>query len=107
LGGVAPASHGAALDRAKELAMYAREQVSHAWLTDPITHTFGLLGLAGGRWTNLATHAGAEVVRADPFAEGGLDLRALWDDPEEGQAQGAGGPRYVTQTVARRGILTS
>jgi Uma2 family endonuclease len=63
----------ASLDRAKKLAIYA-------WLIDPTARTLEVFGLIGGRWTILATHAGAEVVRADPFAEVELDLKALWED---------------------------
>ena len=73
----------ASLDRVKKLTVYAREQVSHAWLIDPIARTLEVFGLTGARWTILATHAGAEVVRAEPFAEVGLDLNALWDDAAE------------------------
>jgi Uma2 family endonuclease len=68
------------LDRAKKLGIYAREQVSHAWLIDPDAGTLEVLRLENGRWTILATHAGAEVVRAEPFAEVDLDLASLWAD---------------------------
>ena len=71
----------ASLDRVKKLAIYARAQVSHAWLIDPIARTLEVFGLAGARWTILATHADAETVRAEPFTEVELDLKALWDDP--------------------------
>ena len=70
----------ARLDRAKKLAIYARERVSHAWLIDPLARTLEVLRLDGERWTILATHAGAAVVRAEPFAEIELELNALWTD---------------------------
>ena len=70
----------AMLDRAKKLAIYAREQVAHAWLIDPLARTLEVLRLEHGRWTILATHAGSEVVRAEPFAEIDLELPALWAD---------------------------
>jgi len=70
----------ASLDRAKKLAIYAREQVSNAWLIDPDARTLEVLRLASGRWTILATHAGAEVVRIEPFADVEMDLAALWTD---------------------------
>ena len=70
----------AMLDRAKKLAIYAREGVRHAWLIDPAAGTLEVLGLAGGRWTILATHFGAEVVRAEPFIEIEFDLGSLWAD---------------------------
>jgi len=68
------------LDRVQKLAIYAREQVAHAWLIDPLARTLEVLRLEHGRWTILSTHAGADVVRAEPFAEIGLELSALWAD---------------------------
>jgi Uma2 family endonuclease len=73
----------ARLDRAKKLAIYAREGVTHAWLIDPIARTLEVLQLEGGRWTILATHAGSEVVRAEPFTRIELELDALWTDAAE------------------------
>jgi Uma2 family endonuclease len=68
------------LDRVQKLAIYARERVPFAWLIDPLAGTLEVLRLESGRWTILAAHAGAEVVRADPFAEIEIDLQALWVD---------------------------
>ncbi len=68
----------ASLVRVKKLDIYAREGVSHAWLIDPDARTLEILCLASGRWTILATHAGAEVVQAEPFADIELELSALW-----------------------------
>jgi Uma2 family endonuclease len=72
----------ASLDRGKKLAIYAREQVGHAWLVDPAVRTLEVLRLEAGRWTILATHAGSDVVRAEPFADIDLELASLWDDQE-------------------------
>jgi len=74
----------ASLDRVKKLAIYARERVTHAWLVDPIAGTLEVLRLDGGRWTIIATHAGDEVVRAEPFLDVELDLRAFWAGATEG-----------------------
>ena len=70
----------ATIDRAKKLRIYAREQVAHAWLIDPIVRTLEVLRLEHGRWTILGTHAGSDVVRAEPFTEIDLDLASLWAD---------------------------
>ncbi len=70
----------AQLDRARKLAIYAREQVAHAWLVDPLARTLEVLRLEHGRWTILATHVNDEVVRAEPFTEIELELAALWAD---------------------------
>ena len=43
-----------------------------------------VLKLEGGRWTILATHAGNEVVRAEPFEAIELELAALWGDVGDG-----------------------
>jgi Uma2 family endonuclease len=68
------------LDRVQKLAVYAREQVAHMWLIDPLGRTLEVLRLEAGRWTILATHAGTEVVRAEPFADIELELASLWAD---------------------------
>jgi hypothetical protein len=70
----------ASLDRVKKLAIYAREQVGHAWLIDPAARTLEVLRLEAGRWTILATHTGSDVVRAEPFTDIDLELASLWAD---------------------------
>jgi len=67
-----------ALDHAKKLPVYAREGVEHAWILDADAHTLELLRLEDGRWSLHGVHAGNDVVRAEPFAEIGLELRRLW-----------------------------
>ena len=73
----------ASFDRVQKLAVYAREQVAHAWLIDPLARTLEVLRLETGRWVILAAHAGDEVVRAEPFAEIEVELRALWGESED------------------------
>jgi Uma2 family endonuclease len=70
----------AALDRARKVALYAREQVGHAWLIDPIARTLEVLRLETGRWVIVSTHAGDVTVRAEPFAEIEIALADLWVD---------------------------
>jgi Uma2 family endonuclease len=70
----------ASLDRVKKLAIYAREGIGHAWLVDPDARTLEVLRLENGRWTILGVHFGAEIVRAEPFAEIDLELASLWAD---------------------------
>jgi len=67
-----------ALDRTKKLTIYAREQVPHAWLIDPIARTLEVFRLEHSRRTMVVTHTGSEVVRAEPFGEVALSLGALW-----------------------------
>ena len=70
----------AKLDRVQKLAIYAREGVAHAWLIDPLVRTLEVLRLEGGGWTILATHAGDERARAEPFTDIEMDLSSLWAD---------------------------
>jgi Uma2 family endonuclease len=70
----------AAIDRVKKLVIYAREGAGHVWFIDPIARTLEVLGLHDGRWIIAATHAGAEVVRAEPFEAVELNLSVLWDE---------------------------
>jgi Uma2 family endonuclease len=70
----------ASLDRVKKLAIYARAGVAHAWLIDPIERMLEVLVLSGERWSILASHAGAEVVCAEPFTGISIELHALWMD---------------------------
>jgi Uma2 family endonuclease len=70
----------AALDRARKVAIYAREQVGHAWLIDPIARTLEVLRLEAGRWVIVSTHAGDATVRVEPFAEIEIALADLWVD---------------------------
>jgi len=71
----------AKVDRVRKLAIYAREAVAHAWLIDPVLQTLEVLRLDSGRWVILGTHAGNDVVRAEPFAEIDLELALLWSEP--------------------------
>jgi len=70
----------ALLDRAKKLAIYARERISFAWLIDPLARTLEVLTLERGRWTILATYADEQVVRAEPFTAIEIELKALWGE---------------------------
>jgi len=70
----------ASLDRVKKLTVYAREGIGHAWLVDADARTLEVLRLESGRWTILGVHFGAEIIRAEPFAEIDLELASLWAD---------------------------
>jgi hypothetical protein len=69
----------------KKLTIYSRERVAHVWLVDPIAQTLEVLRLEGGRWTILATHAGQEVVRAEPFVDVELELGSFWADDSDSE----------------------
>jgi len=65
-------------DRHRKLPIYHREGVGHAWLIDPAAHTLEVFRHTPGGWLLVATFAGAEPVRAEPFEAVALDLAALW-----------------------------
>jgi Uma2 family endonuclease len=73
----------ASLARVKKLTIYAHEEVRHAWLVDPMARTLEVLRLDSGRWTILSTHAGTEVVRAEPFDAVEFELGLLWTDTQK------------------------
>jgi hypothetical protein len=67
-----------ATDRADKLPIYARHQVMHAWLLDPLAQTLEVLKLTQQRWLLLDTHHRDTRVRAEPFEAIELELGALW-----------------------------
>jgi Uma2 family endonuclease len=67
-----------AIDRNQKLRIYAREDVAHAWLVDPLRQTLEVLILEAERFTFVAEHQGNVSIRARPFDAIELDLRALW-----------------------------
>ena len=68
----------ARLDRVRKMPIYAREQVSHLWLVDPLMRTLEVYRLEGQRWVVVSTHGGAEGVRAEPFEALELDMSRWW-----------------------------
>jgi Uma2 family endonuclease len=66
------------IDRGKKLRIYARENVGHAWLVDPLRQTLEVLALQAGNLAQIAEHHDERSVRALPFDAVELNLRALW-----------------------------
>jgi hypothetical protein len=54
--------------------------VPHAWLVDPVARTLEILHLEAGRSVIVCSHAGQEMVRAEPFTAVELSLSGLWVD---------------------------
>lgn len=67
-----------ATDRVVKLPIYAREQVSHAWLVDPIARTLEVFAREGDGWSLVAAWRDDAKVRAVPFDAIELDLSILW-----------------------------
>jgi Uma2 family endonuclease len=72
-----------ALDRAKKIAIYARESVSHLWLINPVARTLEVMELDAGRWVLLAAYADQEMVHAKPFDAITLQVGSLWSGTAE------------------------
>ena len=74
------------LDRARKLAVYAREGVSDVWLINPVARTLEVYRRSERQWLLVATHSSDERVRVAPFDAIELDLLPLWgeDRPREG-----------------------
>jgi Uma2 family endonuclease len=68
----------AAMDRAEKLPIYARENVSFAWLVDPVARTLEALRLEAGRWVVVGTWRDEATVRVEPFDAIVLELAGLW-----------------------------
>jgi Uma2 family endonuclease len=73
-------AHNERHDRERKLPVYAREQVRHAWLVDPLERTLEVLRLERGRWSLLRPYAGGDLVRAAPFEAVEIDLLGLWGE---------------------------
>ena len=77
----------ASTDRVKKLAIYAREQVRHAWLVDALARTLEVLRLENARWTIVLTCAEFARVHAEPFDALELDLSLLWEEEPSADSQ--------------------
>ncbi|MBM4258632.1 MAG: Uma2 family endonuclease [Deltaproteobacteria bacterium] len=77
----------ARVDRVRKKPIYAREDVSHLWLVDPIARTLEVYRLDGGRWVDIGAYGGTELIRAEPFAAVEMDMSQWWleEEAEEGE----------------------
>ena len=64
--------------RSLKLPLYARAEIPYVWLIDPRARTLEVLRRQNERWLLLATFAGQDRVRAEPFDAMELDLDVLW-----------------------------
>jgi Uma2 family endonuclease len=70
--------HTGRVDRMKKLPIYAREEIRHAWLVDPIVRTIEVFRLMSGRWSLLGVYGGDDNVRIEPFDAIEISLATLW-----------------------------
>ena len=71
----------ARLDRVRKMRVYARAGVGYMWILDPIARTLETYRLEDRNWVVIATHAGDDAVRAEPFDAQPLTMRRWWLDP--------------------------
>jgi Uma2 family endonuclease len=69
------------IDRSRKLPIYAAAGIPHAWLLNPAERMLEVLRLRDGAWTIVAVTGDTDVVRAEPFEAGELELSRLWGDP--------------------------
>jgi len=65
-------------DRGNKMRIYAREQVGHVWLIDPIEQTVEVFRLDGATYRFIGMHQGDQTPRLEPFEAIELELAALW-----------------------------
>jgi Uma2 family endonuclease len=69
-----------AVDRTDKMVIYAREQVRHVWLVDPMIATLEVFRLLNGKtYEAVAAWRGEVKVRAEPFDAIELELAAIWE----------------------------
>jgi len=68
------------IDRARKMAIYAREHVKHLWLLDPRRQRLETYRLVAGTWQSCAPafDPSRPDFRAEPFDAVALDLSNLW-----------------------------
>jgi Uma2 family endonuclease len=66
------------IDRMRKMPIYAREQVRHIWLVDPLQQTLDIYRLEGHHWVLMITYGGAETVRPEPFEAIEIDISRWW-----------------------------
>jgi hypothetical protein len=63
------------------MRIYAREQVQHIWLVEPLARTLEVYRLDGEGYRATTTFGESEIARIEPFDAIELDLSALWPNP--------------------------
>lgn len=78
MGGEVVSPSTATLDRGEKLPVYARENVGHVWIVDPLQQSLEVLRLDGETYRIVGTYFSDAKVRAEPFDAIELDLSVLW-----------------------------
>lgn len=70
-------------DRQRKIPIYAREQVRHVWLVDPVARFVEVLRLEGPSYLHVAVFGEEERARIEPFDAIELELGALWPNAKD------------------------
>ncbi len=65
-------------DRTAKRDIYAREQIPHYWIVDPIAKLIEVFALENDKWTLLCTVNDTVTATLEPFEEMPFDLGRLW-----------------------------
>jgi Uma2 family endonuclease len=65
-------------DRTSKMRIYARAQVHHLWIVDPLARTLEVFRLEHEHWSLITAHANDEKVRAEPFDAVEMSLAEWW-----------------------------
>jgi Uma2 family endonuclease len=76
----------ARLDRYRKLPRYARYDIPHAWLVDPVSFGGEVYRLTNEHWVLISTHEGSTLIRVEPFEAAEIDLGAMWLTPPTPQS---------------------
>jgi Uma2 family endonuclease len=68
----------ASTDRAVKVPIYARENIGHVWLVDPLLETLEVLRLDGPGYRIVDVWRGDVVVQCEPFEPLAIRLADLW-----------------------------
>ena len=60
------------------MGIYARQDVGHLWLVDPIARTLEVYRLDGAHWVVVENFGDDDVARAEPFDAIALTLARWW-----------------------------
>jgi Uma2 family endonuclease len=70
----------ARFDRQRKMPIYA-ENVSYAWLLDPLEQYLEVRRLENGKWAMVGVYVDGEAIRIEPFEEIEINLRLIWGPP--------------------------
>lgn len=69
------------VDRTRKMPIYAANDVSYAWIVDPLEQFLEVRRLHEGQWIITGAYSGGETVRIEPFEEIEIDLTLIWGPP--------------------------